>query len=135
MWPIKGKENRRLLIMWPNFISYSKLQECVITVLLKTSTPLHFPTSLMVISCFQQKSGIKMRQSDSVSGETDPWNQLQLKWNLKCFYPDFGDFLGFLDVYLWFQIHLQLWQHLTENLEKVLEVFKSLKYLLTFRPF
>ena len=40
MWPIKQKEKRQLLLLWPNFIPYSKLQECVVTVLLSTSTPL-----------------------------------------------------------------------------------------------
>ena len=36
MWPIRAKENRQLLIMWPNLIPYSKL----VTVLLSTSIPL-----------------------------------------------------------------------------------------------
>ena len=27
MWPIKEKENRQLLRLWPNLIPYSKLQE------------------------------------------------------------------------------------------------------------
>ena len=40
MWPIKEKENKQLLILWPNLIPYSKLKECVFTVLLLTSTPL-----------------------------------------------------------------------------------------------
>ena len=39
MWPIKEEENRHLLILWPNRNPYSKLQECVVTVLLLTSTP------------------------------------------------------------------------------------------------
>ena len=34
----KEKENKQLLMMWPNLISYSKLQECVATGLLLTST-------------------------------------------------------------------------------------------------
>ena len=40
MWPIKEIENKQLLIKWPNLIPYSKLQECVVTVLLLTSTSL-----------------------------------------------------------------------------------------------
>ena len=40
MWPIIEKENRQLLIMWPNIFPYSKLKYCVVTVLLLTSTPL-----------------------------------------------------------------------------------------------
>ena len=40
MWPIKEKENRQLLILWPKLIPHSKLQECVVTVLLLTLTPL-----------------------------------------------------------------------------------------------
>ena len=40
MWPIMEKENRQLLLLWPNLIRYSKLYECVVTVLLLTLTPL-----------------------------------------------------------------------------------------------
>ena len=40
MWPIKDKENRQLLILWPNLMPYSQLQNWVVTVLLLTSTPL-----------------------------------------------------------------------------------------------
>ena len=40
MWPIKEKENRQLLILWPNFIPYRKLYKWVVTVLLLTSTSL-----------------------------------------------------------------------------------------------
>ena len=40
MWPIKAKGNRQLLTKWPNLIPYSKLQECIVTVLLLTSIPL-----------------------------------------------------------------------------------------------
>ena len=36
MWPIKEKENT----WWPNLIPYIKLKECVVTVLLLTSTAL-----------------------------------------------------------------------------------------------
>ena len=42
MWPIKEKENRHLLIQWPYLNFYSKLQECVVTVLLLTSTTLSY---------------------------------------------------------------------------------------------
>ena len=45
MWPIKEKENRRLHIWWPNLIPYSKLWECVVTVLLLTSTLLRKGTT------------------------------------------------------------------------------------------
>ena len=34
------RKNRKLLILWPNLIPYSKLREYVDTVLLLTSTPL-----------------------------------------------------------------------------------------------
>ena len=40
MWLIKEKDNNQLLVMWPNFIPYSRLQERVVTALLLTSTPL-----------------------------------------------------------------------------------------------
>ena len=43
MWPIKEKVPRHLLIYWPNIIPYSKLHECVVTVLLLTSTSLGRP--------------------------------------------------------------------------------------------
>ena len=36
----KEKENRQVLIQWPNLIPYSKLQECAVAVLLLTSNPL-----------------------------------------------------------------------------------------------
>ena len=36
----KRELNRKLLIQWPNLIPYSELQECVVTVLLLTLTPL-----------------------------------------------------------------------------------------------
>ena len=52
MWPIQEKENRQLLKLWPNFILFSKLYKCVVTVLLLTSTSLfHFhPVFLICIS-------------------------------------------------------------------------------------
>ena len=34
MWPIQEREKRQLFILWPNLIPYSKLYECVVTVLL-----------------------------------------------------------------------------------------------------
>ena len=40
MWPIKEKENRQLLIKWPNLVPYSYLKERVVSVLLLKSTPL-----------------------------------------------------------------------------------------------
>ena len=43
MWPIKEKENKQLLILWPNLIPYSKLKECVVKVLLLSSIPLLLP--------------------------------------------------------------------------------------------
>ena len=39
------KRNKELLILWPNLILYTKLQECVVTVLLLTSTPLLLTSS------------------------------------------------------------------------------------------
>ena len=46
MWPIKEKENRQLLIEWPNLNRYTKLQEYVVAVLLLKSTPLLCPFCL-----------------------------------------------------------------------------------------
>ena len=46
MWPIKEKENRELPMLWPNLVPYSKLQVCVVTVLLLTSTPLFSSSQL-----------------------------------------------------------------------------------------
>ena len=40
IWPIREKENRQLLLQWPNLILYSRLQKCFVTVLLLTSTAL-----------------------------------------------------------------------------------------------
>ena len=41
MCPIKEKQKQTtLLILWPSLIPYSQLQECIVTVLLLTSTPL-----------------------------------------------------------------------------------------------
>ena len=40
MWPVQKKENRQLLLKWPNLIPYSKLYKYIVTVLLLTSTPL-----------------------------------------------------------------------------------------------
>ena len=40
MCPIKEKEKRQLFIQWSNLIPYGKLQECMVTVLLLTSTPM-----------------------------------------------------------------------------------------------
>ena len=48
MWPIKERENRHLLIQWPNLIPYNKLQKCVASVLLSTSTSLIRSTSTIV---------------------------------------------------------------------------------------
>ena len=39
MWP-KEKENRQLLLKWPNVILYSQLYKWDVTLLLLTSTPL-----------------------------------------------------------------------------------------------
>ena len=44
MWPMN--ENRQLLLWWPNLIPSSKLQECVVTVLFLTSTPLVNTTNI-----------------------------------------------------------------------------------------
>ena len=44
MWPIKEKEKKTAAhIVAKNIIPYSKLQKCVVTVLLLTSTPLVSP--------------------------------------------------------------------------------------------
>ena len=39
MWPIKEKENRQLLILWPNLIPYNRLYKCIVTFLLLNINP------------------------------------------------------------------------------------------------
>ena len=51
MWTIKEKEIIYLLVLWPNLISYSKLYECIVPVLLLTSTPLAYTQGPFAILC------------------------------------------------------------------------------------